>query len=177
MSYQTTIAAGELLISMQKSLSPLDEDAVHFVLVVCSEAGTAEESAMSTFTLVEPALSGNVMASKVKLPVPRGKLQVFAALASPLQLTSLPMAPVISRSNVAPATSSPRFPVPVIVVFWPRVRVLGVKDAIFTLVLASPQSDQLNFKSVAEAAATKAPAVNAFIVLRGAFQESNTIRV
>ena len=39
----------------------------------------------------------------------------------------------------------------------------------------SPQSDQLNFKSVAEAAATKAPAVNAFIALRGAFQKNNTV--
>jgi len=82
---------------------------------------------MSTFTSVEPALSGNVIASKVRLPVPRGKLHVFAALASPLQLTSFPMAPVISRSKVAAVTASSRAPVPVMVVFWPSVRVSGVK--------------------------------------------------
>merc|ERR1719197_1982444 len=101
---------------MQKSLSPIEAVADVLVSVCASAPGSAAERERSTLIEVEPFLRGKAMASKVRDPVPSGKLQVFDWLASPLQET-VPAAVFISRSKFAPVTSSSRSPVPVIVVF------------------------------------------------------------
>merc|ERR1711959_743498 len=118
---------------MQKSLSPLAAVATTFVSVFRRKAGTLP-SLRSTDTLVVPFLIGKLMASKVIAPVPSGRLQVFDADASPLQDTVL-TAVFISRSKVAPETSSSRAPVPVMCVVAPVLAVPGVKLVILVWVL------------------------------------------
>jgi len=110
----TSLTAGALLMSMQKSWSPPVAVAVTFVSVCASAPGSIADNDKSTLTEVEPFLMGNDMALKVSDPTPSGKWQVFDWLASPLQET-LPAKVFISRSKLAPDTSSSRFPVPVMV--------------------------------------------------------------
>jgi len=127
---KTDSSAGLVVIFMQKSLSPLVVAAVHVVVDVKSGAGTAAERLMSTLTAVVPFLMGKDKALKVSEPLPSGNWHVFEALASPLQ-ESLIIPALISRSKFAPATSSSRSPVPVMVVFVPVVIEAGVKLVIF----------------------------------------------
>ena len=151
---------------MQKSLSPDFVEAWQTVVVFASEAGKCSESLMSTLTSLCPFLIGNDMASKVSCPTPKGRLQALDVAASPEQDKSFPMTPVMSNWNVAPATSSSRDPVPSMVLLWPRVMVLGEKLWILTCVVASPQSSQESFKSVAETVADNAPATRPFMRVR-----------
>ena len=80
------------------------------------------------------------MASNVKLPVPNGKLQVLDADASPEHCTNVPIAPVIFKSKVAPVTDSSKAPMPVKVVFVPRVMESGVNEEILAWVAPAPSS-------------------------------------
>merc|ERR1719482_311713 len=148
---------------MQKRLSPFEPFDVTLVSVCASAPGSIAERDSSTLIEVEPFFMGKPMASKVSEPVPRGKLQVFDCDASPLHET-VPAAVFISKSKVAPVTSSSRFPVPVMVVFLPVVIEGGVKPVIFVCVAPPPQSDQVNFNSAALAAATAAAPTKVFIL-------------
>ena len=76
------------------------------------------------------------------------------------------MAPVIIRSKLAPVTCSLRSPLPVSVVFCPRVMVEGEKDVIFVLVPAPPQSFQVNAKSLAAAVDARRATTVDFMVAR-----------
>ena len=96
-----------------------------------------------TFTCTFPAAKGKVIASNVKLPVPNGKLQVLDADASPEHCTNVPIAPVIFKSKVAPVTDSSKAPMPVKVVFVPRVMESGVNEEILAWVAPAPQSDHV----------------------------------
>jgi len=145
-------SAGALLISMQNRSSPLDDVALHVVVVVANEDGRLDAKLMSTFTGTPPAASGKLIASKVSEPTPNGRLQVLDCAASPSHFKSCPMAPFMTRSKFAADTASSSFPVPVIVVFWPNVKDEGVNPVIVACVLPAPQSDQLRDKSLAVAA-------------------------
>lgn len=79
------LVAGLVLISMQKSLSPLDAVDLQVVVVFAREDGKDELKLMSTFTGMLPAARGNFIASNVSDPVPNGRLHVFEAEASPVQ--------------------------------------------------------------------------------------------
>jgi hypothetical protein len=70
---------------MQKRASPLLAVDLHVVFVVCRDAGMDAAKLRSTFTGTFPGARGNDIASNVKLPVPKGKEQVFEAEASPVQ--------------------------------------------------------------------------------------------
>merc|ERR1711975_121425 len=135
-------SAGALSISMQKSSSPFL--AVALVLVLVRAPGSAALKARSTLTGTEPAEIGNFIPSKVMEPLPNGKWQVFDTDASPVQCSNCPIAPVMERSKVAPSTASLSSPVPVTVVFCPRVMELGEKPVILAFVLGPPQSFHVN---------------------------------
>jgi hypothetical protein len=145
--------AGADLISIQKSLSPLEAVALTVVLVFRRIDGRLP-SLRSTETLVLPFLMGKLMALKVSDPVPSGRPQVFDCDASPLQDT-VEIAVFISRSKFAAETSSSRVPVPVMCVVAPVLAVPGVKPVILTWLLESPQSAQVSFKSAVLAAESK----------------------
>merc|ERR1711881_503004 len=138
--------ADALSISTQKRSSPFFAVALVMVFVLASIVGSAELKEMSTLTGTAPAAIGKLMASNVSEPTPNGRLQVFETDASPVQCNNRPMTPVIVRSKVAPVTSSLRSPLPVMVVFSPRVIDAGEKPVILVLVPAPPQSFQPNFK-------------------------------
>merc|ERR1711920_775851 len=123
--YTITVNAGALSISIQKRSSPLFDVALHVVFVTVSDDGNVADRSMSTFTGTLPAANGNFIASKVSDPTPRGNGQVLDCEASPSHFSSWPMAPFITRSNVAPVTASSSCPVPVMVVFFPSVKLDG----------------------------------------------------
>jgi len=66
----------------------------------------------------------------------------------------VPIAPVIFKSKVAAVTDSSKAPMPVKVVFVPRVMESGVNEEILAWVAPAPQSDHVSFKSVAAAVET-----------------------
>merc|ERR1719409_906469 len=136
--------SGAVLICTHNALSPLELLAVRSMVMRASFAGMLLDKVRSKSSSAAPGLMGHLNPFMSICPAPAGRLIVSGLQASP-ECEKIGMKPSLATTlYVAPGIGSSTLPLPLMLVFVPRVTDVGDNDVMCPWVEESPQSDQLS---------------------------------